>query len=146
MSDLEKPFDPARPRYTLPFAGEEYDLIGTLEMVESIEWAFKEGILHLTARCVEMGLSDTAKLLAAMLKASGHKVTPREVAEKLLNAVGVASDEFQLLQAHLYTFLRVLLEPPEARQAMASRLGERMGKWLWQVETASPGKTTSKSV
>lgn len=139
----EKPFDPARPRYTLDFAGKEYELLGTLELVEAVEYAFKEGIGQVAARSVSMGLTETAKLLATVLTACGHKAQPREVAETLFNEVGVRTDAFGLVQLRLYSFLNVLLEPPESRQRRAEEMGELIGKWT--APDASPGRRTRKS-
>lgn len=135
-------FDPARPRHTLPFGGEDHDLLGTLEVIEAVEFAMKEGVIQVAARVVEMGLTDTARLVSAVLTASGRRTTHPEAARVLMD-LGVASEAFQAVKLHLYAFLRVALEPPEQREAMAARMGEVLGKWT--APPASPGRRTRKS-
>lgn len=137
-------YEPARPRYVLPFAGEEYDVTGTLEVVEAVELAFKESILHVVARAMDMGVTDTARLLEAVLKVNGQKVTSRGIARVLVEEYGAASDRFDALRIHLYAFLRIMLEPPEAREQMATKMGEITGKLA--ATTASPGGSTRSSV
>jgi hypothetical protein len=136
-------FDPARPRYDLSFAGKEYELFGTLELVETIEHAFQDGIVQLTSRVAGMGVTDTAKLVSAVLRANGHKLTQKEAGEVIFNTIGVQSTEFGLLQLHLYAFLRMVLEPPEMREKKAKQMGEMIGGW--QRPPGSPGKSTRKS-
>lgn len=135
-------FELARPRHTLPFDGNEYELIGTLEVVESVESAFRESIMQVTARVMEMGVTDTSKLLAASLTASGYATRARDVAKLIFDTCGVNSPEFDALRMHLYAFLRVTLEPPELREAMAEKMGEFLGK----LPKASPGGSTKSSV
>jgi hypothetical protein len=136
-------YDPARPRYTLTLAGAEYELFGTLELVEAIEYALQDGILQISTRVVGMGLTDTAKLLAAALTANGHRLTAREAGQILLNEIGVNSDAYKLLQLNLFAFLRTVLEPPELREKTAKRMGEMIGEWT--APPASRGKRTRKS-
>ena len=136
-------FDPARPRYTLPLAGTEYELLGTLELVEAVEHALQQGIVQIAVRTPDMGVTDTAKLLAAMLTASGHKMTARQVGELLLNTVGINCHGFTLVRLHAYAFLRVALEPPETRKKVADEMGELLGGET--ARFASPGKRTKSS-
>lgn len=133
---------PARPRHTLPLAGAEYDLLGTLEVVEAVEYALKDGVVQVTGRVVGMGLTDTARLLAAVLSANGHKLTARQAGQTLLD-LGVGSEAFARVQLHLYAFLRVLLEPPELREAKATEMGELIGRMA--APPASRGRRTRKS-
>lgn len=121
-------FDQARPRHTLPFDGKEYDLVGTLEVVEAIEAAFREGIIQVAGRVMNMGLGDAAKLLVTVLTASGYTMKHREATATIFNKLGVHSPAFDALRMHLYAFLRVTLEPPELREAMAGKMGEFLGK------------------
>lgn len=139
---MTDPFDPARPRYTLPLAGTDYDLLGTLELVEAVEAAFREGVMHVAARTPEMGVTDAAKLLSACLTASGHKTTPRDAGNLILNTLGVKSDAFQLLRLHLFAFLRITMEPPELREQKAKDMGELIGEWA--TPAGSPGGSTRK--
>jgi hypothetical protein len=136
-------FEPARPRYTLPVAGKDYDLFGELAVVEAVEHALKDGVVQITARTLGMGVGDTAKLLAAVLTANGTPMTAKEAGAILFNDLGINSEAFQGLQIHLYAFLRIVLEPPEARERMAQRMGELTGELT--AAPASPGGNTSKS-
>lgn len=133
-------FDPARPKYMLPFAGQEYELVGTLGLIEAVEFAFQEGIVRIAARTPDMGLTETAKLTAAVLGASGHKLTAAKVGEALFDA-GVNSEAFMLLRLHLYAFLKIVMQPPELREGTAKQMGELLGK----AGQPSRGKSTRKS-
>lgn len=138
----DKPFDPARPRYTLPLAGKDYDLLGTMEVIESVEHAMQRGVLHVTTDVVGMGMTDTSKLLSAVLSACGHKMTQKEAGAILFNQIGINSTDFQMVQLHLYAFLRVAIEPPEAREEAAKRMGELIGG---RTGSTSPGDSTKRS-
>ena len=133
--------DPARPRYTLPLAGTEYDLLGTLAVVEAVESALQDGILRVTARCPDLGVTDAAKLLSAVLTACGRKTTPQDAGELILNTLGVNSDAFLALKLHLFAFLRITLEPPELREAKAKDMGELLAAL---AAPPSPGGGTRK--
>jgi hypothetical protein len=133
-------FTPARPRYTLPFAGKDYDLIGTLEVIEAIEDAFREGVVKTTMRIMDMGVTETAKLAAAVCTACGHTLNAREAAGAIYDS-GVNGPAFTALKIHLFAFLRTALEPPELREAMAKKMGEIVGK----LAPASPGDNTKSS-
>lgn len=135
-------FDPARPRYTLPFAGEEYELLGDLALVEALEYAMKDGIIQIAGKVIDMGVTDTSKLLSAILTSCGQKKSANEIGGIIFN-LGVSSEAFQALKLHVYAFLRIVLEPPEAREKMAKKMGELLGEW--SVPSASPGKRTRKS-
>ena len=137
-----KPFDPARPRHTLPFGGTDHDLVGTLEVIEAVEAVFREGISAVTARAVDMGVTEASKLVSALLTANGHKVTARQVGETIFG-MGVNSDAFMLLKVNAYAFLRVALEPPELREKAAQKMGEWIGRY--SAPPASPGESTRNS-
>lgn len=136
-------YDPARPRHTLRLDGVDYELVGTFGLVEAVEHALQDGIIQVATRVVDMGLSDTAKLIAAMLQANGHRTTHREVGETLFDRVGVDSREFALLKVELYSFLRILLKKPSDREEAARSMGEMLGKP--SDPPASPGETTGGS-
>jgi len=133
-------FDPARPRYTLTLAGTDYDLVGTLGLIEAVEYAFQDGVIRVAARTPDMGLTETAKLAAAVLGASGHKLTAARVGETIFDA-GVNSEAFTLLRLHLYAFLKIVMQPPELREGTAKQMGELLGN----AATPSRGKSTRKS-
>lgn len=137
-------FEPARPRYVLPFAGKDYEVFGTMEVIEAIEHALKEGVLQVCVRVIEMGVTDTSRLLAAILLANGYsEMAPRAVAEAIHNKLGINSHAFTAIRIHLNCFLRIVLEPPELREEMAQRMGEVIGKL--NALSASPGENTSSS-
>lgn len=135
-------FDLARPRYTLPLAGKEYELIGNMALVESIEYQLKKGIGFVAIEVAgDMPTLDLAKLLSAVLSASGHPMTVPEAKDLLWDTVGLAGEANSMLRLHLYSFLSICLAPPEAREKKAKEMAEMTGK----LQPASRGKSTRKS-
>lgn len=135
-------FDPARPRYTLPFAGTDYDLIGTMELIEAVEFALKRGITQITVDVMNgMPTHELIRVLSAVFTTGGYKLTPAEVGDALWSKVGVGGEDNQLLRIHLYSFLSICLAAPEKREARAKAAGELIGK----LPKASPGENTSSS-
>lgn len=135
-------FDPARPRYTLPLAGKDYELLGTFELIEAVENATGMGIVSATVALInDMPTGTLAKLLAAVLNVSGHKTTTTESREILWNHVGITGDDNTRLRLHLYSFLNICLANPDEREAKAKTAGELMGK----LKPASRGKNTKSS-
>lgn len=137
-------FEPARPRYTLPLAGKEYELLGTFGLIEAVEYAMKENIGDVALNVFRgITFSDLAKVLSAVLTASGVSKTPADVGTLLFEQVGAVSEDLRLLRLHLYCFLCICLAPPGQRESKAAEMGELMGK-----ETApgpSPGNATAAS-
>lgn len=127
-------YDAARPRYTLPLDGEEYDLVGTFELIERIEHAMQDGIILVARRVMEMGMADTAKLAAACTGEDRRRIGAT------LFRLGLESEAITLLKAHLFFFLRIMLAPEADREEAA----EKMGKLIGEL-TASPGATTGAS-
>lgn len=136
-------YEAARPRYTLPLAGKDYELIGTFELIEAVEHTLKEGIFQVAFRVMEMGVADTARLLAAIVTSSGGKLTAGEAGAILFNDVGLGSDGFVLVKLHLNAFMNILFSSPADREEKARRQGEAIGKWSGAT-SASPGSSTSK--
>ena len=137
------PFNPARPRYTLPLGEKSYDLIGSMSLVEAVEYATGRGIGEAAVAVVNgMPTADLSRLMGAVLSACDHPTTAAEAGDLLWTAVGVTGPANDLLRLHLYSFLNVCLAPPEAREAKAKEMGELIGK----LDAASPGKPTRKSV
>jgi len=135
-------FDPARPRYTLPLAGADYDLLGTMELIEAVEYSLGRGVSQVAIHVIEeMPSGELAKLLAAVLTACGHKLSFGEARRLLWDIVGLTGDDNKMLRLHLYSFLAICLAPPEQREKKAKDVGELLGK----LPTASPGETTSNS-
>ncbi|WP_029629616.1 hypothetical protein, partial [Zavarzinella formosa] len=117
-------FDMARPHYTLPLAGKEYQLLGTFALIEAAELVMKDYIGNVAVRVVNgMPSYEAAKLLSVILTASGHPVTVDE-AKDLIWLDGVAN---QVTRMHLYSFLKICLAPPGQREAEATEMGELMG-------------------
>lgn len=141
MSD----FQTTRPRYALPFAGKDYELLGTFGMIEAVEYAMKEHIGRVAVQIVNgMPAYDLAKVIAALLTGCGHKVTAQEAGDLLWNEVGLSGDANDTLRLHLYAFLSICLAPPGQREKKAQDLGELLGK-LNRPEV-SPGASTAGSV
>ncbi len=136
-------FDPARPRYTLPFAGKEYDLLGDMALVEAVEWALKKGVGQVAVEVVgDMTSFELAKLVSALLCTCGYPMTPKAAGDHLWNDIGLAGEEMSKLRLHLYSFLKICCARPSDREAVAKEMGELIGS----LERGSPGATTSASV
>lgn len=138
-------FEPARPRYTLPFAGKDYELLGTFGLIEAVEYAMKEHVGRVAVRVVNgMSTYDLAKLLAAVLNQCGHKMALKEAGDLIWEHVGASGDDNDLLRMHLYSFLAICLAPPSQREKKAAEVGEVFGKL--KAQAASPGNSTGGSV
>ncbi|WP_020474243.1 hypothetical protein [Zavarzinella formosa] len=134
-------FDLARPRYTLPLGDKTHELIGTMEMIEAVEYALKKGASEITVEVVNgMPSHELARLLAAILTACGEKTTPARMADLLWTEIGIAGAANTTLRMHLYAFLGICLAPPLDREKRAGEMGELLGK----LGGASPGKATKK--
>lgn len=135
-------FDPARPRYTLPLAGAEYELLGTFALIEAVEYAAKAHVGVVAAQVVNgMPVHELARVLSAVLTACGHKLSTAEAAGLLWDKVGLTGDGVEALRLHLYAFLSVCLAPPAAREGRARDMGELLGR----LTAASPGRSTEES-
>lgn len=135
-------FEPARPRYALPFAGKDYELLGTFGLIEAVEYALKANIGVIAVQVVNgLPAAELAKVLAAVLTASGHKKAAADVPDLLWNDVGLTGPENEALRLHLYAFLCVCLAPPKSREQRATEMGELLGK----LTAASPGASTAAS-
>jgi hypothetical protein len=133
-------FNPARPTYTLPFAGTDYALTGTMAMVEAVEQALNRGITQIAVGVIhDLPTRELVALISALLTACGHPATSQAVAAGLWDTVGLRGDANQILRVHLYSFLSICLAPPEQREAKARSAGEWIGKLV------SPGPNTSAS-
>jgi len=129
-------FDSARPRYKLPFDGKDYELTGELSVIEAIETAMQRGILDIAVNIVGMGLTDTAKLLTTILNACNHSFTHKTVAAAIFN-MGLGSKAFATLQLHLYSFIAIILQPPDSREKKAQEMAAMLNH--------SRGESTSSS-
>lgn len=137
-------FEPARPRYTLPFAGKEYELLGTFGLIEVVEYAMKEHIGQVAVRVVNgMPVYELAKLISVIMNACGQKTTAKEMGELIWEHVGASGEESDKLRLHLYFFLSICLAPPGQREKKAREAGEKMGEP--KVPAASPGPSTGES-
>ncbi len=136
-------YHPQKPRYTLPLAGKDYELEGSFALLEAVENALKDDILRITSRVMEMPASETARLIAALLTASGEKITAQGVGRILFEEIGLASDGYALLKLHLYAALRIFVSSPPEREKVAADMGEMLGKW--QAPPASPGDGSTSS-
>ena len=135
-------FEAARPRYKLPLAGEEFDLVGTMELVEAVEYALGRGVGYVAIEVIDvMPGWELAKLLSAVVTASGGKLSVPQAKNLLWDTVGLSGDANKLLRVHLYQFLAICLAPPEQREERANKAGELLGR----LSEASRGGSTSSS-
>ncbi len=138
-------FEPARPRYTLPFAGTDYELLGTFGLIEAVEYALKEHVGRVAVALVQgMPTGDLAKVISAVLTSCDHKMTVKEAGDLLWGEVGLTGEANDALRLHLYSFLSICLAPPGQREQKAKAAGEMLGKL--QSPAASPGAITGESV
>jgi|GEM_PF-6003506 len=133
-------FDPQKPRYVLSIAGKDYEVEGTFGLIEAVEYAIKDNILSVAARCPGMAVSDIARLLAAILNASGEKTSANAIGNILWNDVGITTEAYAMLCLHVHAFLRITMAKPSERAEVAKQMGELLGR------PDSPGLTTSDSV
>jgi hypothetical protein len=133
-------FEPARPRYSLPFAGKDYELLGTFGMIEAVEYAMKEHIGLVAVSVVEaMPSHDLAKLIATILTSCNHKMTAEQAGALLWEHVGMTGEENDKLRLGIYSFLGICLAPPSKREEKTIKAGELMGKL--HGPAVSPGPT-----
>ena len=135
-------FNPAKPRYTLPLAGKDYELEGTFALIEAAEYALKDNIVSIAMRCVEMPVSEMVRLLHSILKSCGHEMSKDVIGEIIWNELGTASPEYSMLCLHVHAFIRICNTRPSDREVVKKELGELLGGA--KVEP-SLGETTSNS-
>lgn len=134
-------YDLARPRYTLPLAGKTYELLGTFELIEAVEYALKQGIVVVAVEVVrDMTSTNLAKLLSAILTASDQQMDATAAGDLLWSKVGLVGEGNALLRLHLYAFLSICLSAPPDREAKATEMGELIGN----LTTDSLGETISE--
>lgn len=134
-------FDPARPRHTLPFGGVDYDLVGSMELIEAVEYRLERPVGQVAVDVVNgMTGTDLCKLVSAVLTTCGHPTSPKQAGDVIWKAVGMTGEANTALRLHLYAFLSVCLAPPEHREKKAHDMGELIGG-----ASASPGGPTRKS-
>lgn len=120
-------YDPARPRYSLPFAGKDYDLLGTFGLIEAVEHAARANVGTVAVQLVNgMPNHEMARVLSAVLTACGHALSFDEVGAKLFTQVGLTGEANDALRLHLYAFLSICLAPPHNREKAAADAGELM--------------------
>ena len=137
-------FDPARPRYTLPLAGQEYDLLGTMEVIENIEFRLQKPIGQIAADVPShMANYELVQLVTAILGKCGHDLSLSDVKALLWEKVGLTGEANATLRLHLFAFLSICIAPPEAREAKAKDMGKLHGE-LTRI-SASPGESTKKT-
>jgi len=137
-------YNAAKPRYTLKLAGKEYVLEGSFGLIEAVEYALGDDVISIAESALEMPVYKVAKLTSAMLKHCGFDVKQSDVAEIIVNEIGIASNEFAILRFHLFAFLKICICKPSEREQVSIAMGEMIGKLT--APTASLGDTTSSSV
>ena len=138
-------FQPARPRYTLPFAGQDYELLGTFALIEAAEYAMRANIGDVAVQVVRsMPSFELARLVSVILTHCGHKL-PLDDAKRLMwDEVGLSGEANASLRLHLFGFLQICLAPPGEREGKYRESGEYQVKLRAEV-APSPGSDTGKS-
>lgn len=126
------------PDYSFALAGREFALDGSFTTLKAVQHAFKEDLLAVQARVLEMRQDEIALLLAT---ACGAK--EQDTGAWLLDEVGVTGPEYQLLRGHLMAWLLVAMTPKREREGQKQKMGELIGK-LEQLP-ASLGESTRNS-
>lgn len=136
-------YDAAKPRYTLKLAGKEYELEGSFGLIEACEYALADNIISIAQSTLEMPVYKVARLLAAIIKHCGADVKQNDIAEIIVNEIGIASNEFAMLRFHIFAFLKICICKPSDREQGAKDMGEMIGKL--EAPSASLGEITSSS-
>ena len=138
-------FDPARPRYTLPFAGKEYELLGTFGLIEAVEYALKANVGDVAVQVVRsMPSFELAKAVSVILTYCGHPLSPDEAKRLMWDQVGLSGEANASLRLHLFGFLQICLAPPGEREGKYREAGEYQTKLREEV-APSPGSGTARS-
>jgi hypothetical protein len=135
-------YEPARPRYTLPLAGRDYELVGSFGLIEAVEHAMKENVVGILTKTVSMPISNFAELLATILTACGEKTTANDIGS-IIWEMGPAANEVTVMRLHIHAFLLICVSPTAIREEVANRQGEMLGGW--NADPASPGENTGAS-
>jgi hypothetical protein len=139
-------YQPSQARYTLPFNGRDYEVHGSFQLISDIEYAFKENIITITTRSIDMQVRELARLLRIMIASTGNQLSEKEIGDALFE-VGVGSDGYTLAAIHAHAALRIFIAKPVDREEVRGNMGELLGKLtkLAQTLEASHGTNTSKS-
>jgi hypothetical protein len=125
------------PEVSLPLAGTTYPLGTTFAALRSVEHAFKEDVLKVQARILDMTLSEIAKLVSV-----GTGVDEEKVGQLLLDEVDVSGVEYQLLKARLMGWLAIALAPKADREKKSAAVADMLNRL---ATPASRGKSTKPS-
>lgn len=136
-------YNPQKPRYTLPFAGRDYELEGSFGLIEAAEYALSDNIINIAQSALEMPVYKIARLLAAVFKQCGIDKKQSDIFETIVNDIGIASREFAVLRFHIFAFLKICICKPSGREQEAKDMGEMIGRL--EAPPASPGESTSNS-
>lgn len=131
-------FDPQRPRYNLAFNGKDYELIGTMELLENIEYTLKRNIVDICTSCIELPTYEFCRVLEKVLEG---KYSLSEIKTIIWQDIG--AEELITLRLNVYAFLKICIAKPNKRVEVAQKLGELLKQGEAQP---SLGETTEGSV
>lgn len=126
------------PDYPFTLCGREFTLDGTFATLKAVQHAFREDLLAVQARVLDMRQDEVALLLA-----TGCQAEAEEVGTWVLDAVGLTGPEYRLLKGHLMAWLLVAITPRREREGQRRKLGELLGRLT--APPASPGGSTRSS-
>jgi len=135
-------YEPAKPRYTLVLAEKSYDVVGSFELIDAVEYALKDNIVSITMRCIEMPVSDLSRVLSAILTTCGNKLSAKEIGETIMN-MGIGTTEHVMLALHVHAFLSITISRPSDREEVSKKMGELLGGMKSPPD--SLGKTIANS-
>jgi hypothetical protein len=121
------------PDYTLPLGTITYTLDPSFKTLKAVQHAFQQDLLPLQARVLDMRQDEIAKLIAI-----GSGQPEDEIGQAVLDEVGLTEAGYELLKAHLMSWLYIAMAPKVERQKKAKQMGELIGK----LSPASRGKST----
>ncbi len=100
----------------MTLAGKEYCLNGSFNTLKELQQAFGKDIVQLQSTIHMMRLDEFAKLLAVLIRCSGHEADEAKLGEWLVDEVGITGQEHELLRLRVMAFLAVAMTPNRDRQ------------------------------
>ncbi|MBP3958337.1 hypothetical protein J8F10_24070 [Gemmata sp. G18] len=126
------------PDYSFTLADRSFTLDGSFATLKAVQHAFKEDLLAVQARVLEMRQDEIALLLA-----TGCGEKEQDTGAWLLDEVGVTGTEYQLLRGHLMAWLLVAMTPKRERAERKKTMGELIGRLT--APSGSSGTSTRNS-
>ena len=112
----------------MTLAGKEYCLSGSFNTLKELQQAFGKDIVQLQSGIHLMRLDEFAKLLAVLIRCSGHEADEVKIGGWLVDEVGIAGQEHELLRLRVMAFLAVAMTPSRDRQKKRAEMAAVIGE------------------